>query len=190
MSLSLNLGSERMSRSSCNNLLPSSRCYDYRAWLECRRHHTLIIVDTWEYSTGLRQGLHPSAQRPLRLFFPFVRYGPPTSPRCQLVALAQHLFFGYYAIPSCPRQTFIKLFSDSTSPRLITAFRTRPRHSDWHFRPGKTSYCFFPIPLIATSLPSFPFASSPHLCLHQISSLRPTRKPDCFEAPPVFIPWR
>jgi hypothetical protein len=43
---------------------------------------------------------------------------------------------------------------------------------------------------ISLGLPSFLFPSSPHLCLQWACSLRLTRKPDGFEAPPVFIPWR
>ena len=43
---------------------------------------------------------------------------------------------------------------------------------------------------ISLGLPSFLFPSSPHLCLQWACSLRLTRKPDGFEAPPIFIPWR
>jgi hypothetical protein len=43
---------------------------------------------------------------------------------------------------------------------------------------------------ISLGLPSFLFPSSPHLCLQWACSLRLARKPDGFEAPPVFIPWR
>ena len=43
---------------------------------------------------------------------------------------------------------------------------------------------------ISLRLPSFLFPSSPHLCLQWAGSLRLSRKPDGFEAPPFFIPWR
>ena len=50
------------------------------------------------------------------------------------------------------------------------------------------------MPGIATGfslrLPSFLFSTSRHLCIQWSSSLHLTRKPDGFEAPPVYIPWR
>ena len=39
-------------------------------------------------------------------------------------------------------------------------------------------------------LPSFLVSSASHLCIQWSSSLHLTRKPDGFEAPPVYIPWR
>jgi hypothetical protein len=120
---------------------------------------------------------------------------------------AQHFFFGNCTIPSCPRKTSKKLFSNGASPRLITVFRTRPptdtlmpmKHSDRHFQLRKSlclsplilSYFHFNIsifmPGIATGIsrfPSFLFPSLPHLCLRQAGSLHLTRKPDGFKAPP------
>ena len=43
---------------------------------------------------------------------------------------------------------------------------------------------------LSLRLPSFLSSSAPHLCIQWSSSLHLTRKPDGFEAPPVFIPWR
>ncbi|KAI0292605.1 hypothetical protein B0F90DRAFT_238613 [Multifurca ochricompacta] len=39
-------------------------------------------------------------------------------------------------------------------------------------------------------LPSFISSYASHLCIQWSSSLRLTRKPDGFEAPPIFIPWK
>ncbi|KAH8997046.1 hypothetical protein EDB86DRAFT_3076975 [Lactarius hatsudake] len=51
------------------------------------------------------------------------------------------------------------------------------------------------MPGIATGLsirlPSFLFSSAPpHLCLQWKTSLHLSRKPDGFEAPPIYVPWR
>ncbi|KAH9068284.1 hypothetical protein EDB83DRAFT_644813 [Lactarius deliciosus] len=44
---------------------------------------------------------------------------------------------------------------------------------------------------LSLRLPSFLFSSAPpHLCLQWKTSLHLTRKPDGFEAPPIYVPWR
>ncbi|KAI9433323.1 hypothetical protein H4582DRAFT_1002625 [Lactarius indigo] len=44
---------------------------------------------------------------------------------------------------------------------------------------------------LSLRLPSFLFSSAPpHLCLQWNTSLRLSRKPDGFEAPPIYVPWR
>jgi hypothetical protein len=43
---------------------------------------------------------------------------------------------------------------------------------------------------ISLRLPSFRFPSSPYSCPQWADSPRLARKPDGFEAPPVFIPYR
>ncbi|KAH9033853.1 hypothetical protein EDB84DRAFT_1596141 [Lactarius hengduanensis] len=44
---------------------------------------------------------------------------------------------------------------------------------------------------LSLRLPSFLFSSAPpHLCIQWKTSLHLTRKPDGFEAPPIYVPWR